>query len=181
VIYVALLRGINVGGKNRVEMGRLRATFEDLGLARVSTYINTGNVIFSDENRSTEVLVPSLEAAIAGEFGFDLKVLLRDIDTMSATEDALPAAWANDAGTKSDVMFLWEGVDDPSVIDALPVKAGIDEVVYVPGAVMWRVDRANLTRSGMRRLVGTKLYREMTIRNCNTVRKLVELMRQASA
>lgn len=179
MIYVALLRGINVGGKNKVEMSRLRATFEDLGLSHVSTYINSGNVIFSEDDRSGDSLVASIEEAIADEFGLSLKVLLRDLDTMAATEDALPPTWTNDATMKTDVMFLW--VDDPSVIDALPVREGVDDVVYAPGAIVWRVDRANLNRSGMSKIVGSKLYREMTIRNCNTVRRLVERMREAGA
>lgn len=179
VIYVALLRGINVGGKNKVEMSRLRATFENLGLAHVSTYINSGNVIFSGDDRSGDSLVASIEQAIADEFGLSLRVLVRDLDAMSATEDALPPTWTNDATMKTDVMFLW--VDDPNVIDALPAREGVDDVIYVAGAIVWRVDRANLNRSGMSKIVGTKLYREMTIRNCNTVRRLAELMRQVGA
>jgi hypothetical protein len=67
-------------------------------------------------------------------------------------------------------------VDRPSVIKQLTVKPDLDDVRYASGAVMWRVDRKNVTRSGMIKLVGTSLYKQMTIRNCNTTRKLLELM-----
>lgn len=176
MISVALLRGINVGGKNKVEMGRLRQTFERLGLEGVRTYINTGNVIFDSGCRSPESLRPNLQAAITDDFDLELEIVLRDIDEMTATADAIPESWVNDSTMKCDVMFLGESVDSPDIIEELPVQEGIDIVSYVPGAVIWKVDRPNLNRSGMRKIVGTKLYKAMTVRNCNTVRKIVELM-----
>lgn len=179
MISVALLRGINVGGKNKVEMGRLRQTFERVGLAGVRTYINTGNVIFDSGGRSPGALRPDLQAAITDEFDLELEIVLRDIDEMTATAEAIPESWVNDSTMKCDVMFLWESVDSPDIIEELPVREGIDTVTYVPGAVIWKVDRPNLTRSGMSRIVGTNLYKAMTVRNCNTVRKIVELMAEA--
>lgn len=172
---VALLRGINVGGKNKVEMRRLRATFEVAGLASVSTYINSGNVLFSDD-RTDAQLTPWIERSIETEFGFPINVLLRDVEAMASTAEAIPATWRDDATMRCYVMFLWTNVDEPAVIDALTIKMGIDDVLYVPGAIIWRVDRADLTSSGMMRLTRDDLYRSMTIRNCNTVRKLTELM-----
>lgn len=180
MISVALLRGINVGGKNKVEMDRLRATVESAGFDQVRTYINTGNVIFAHEPGDPRAIEEKLEAAIADEFGLDLKVLLRDRDTMIATEEALPDTWVNDSTMKSDVMFLWDSVNRPDVVEQLTIREGIDDVTYVPGAILWRVDRELLTKSGMNKIVGTKLYRSMTVRNVNTVRKLVALMKDSS-
>jgi len=74
------------------------------------------------------------------------------------------------------VLFLWKEFDKPSVVKELPTKPELDEVMYVPGAIIWRVDRTNVTRSGMPRLVGSALYKGMTIRNCNTARKLTAIM-----
>ena len=176
MISVVLLRGINVGGKNKVEMGRLRQTFERAGLDRVRTYINTGNVIFDSGGRSPGSLRRDLQAAITDEFDLELEILLRDIHEMTATAEAIPESWVNDSTMKCDGMFLWESVDSPDIIEELPIREGIDTVSYVPGAVIWKVDRPNLARSGMRKIVGTKLYKAMTVRNCNTVRKSVELM-----
>jgi uncharacterized protein (DUF1697 family) len=73
-------------------------------------------------------------------------------------------------------MFLWEDVDDPSVLHQITIKDGLDDVKYLPGAIVWRVDRDVLTRSGMMRLTSDDLYKQMTIRNVNTVRKLADLM-----
>ena len=174
-IRVALLRGINVGGRNKVEMSRLRTTLESAGLAQVRTYINSGNVLFRD-GRQDATLTPLVEKAIESEFGFPVKVLLRDVNAMTSTEKAIPASWKDDATTRCYVLFLWKDVDEAGVVDGLAIKKGIDRVKYVPGAIIWRVDRADLTRSGMMRVTSTDLYQSVTIRNCNTVRKLTQLM-----
>lgn len=79
MIYVALLRGINVGGKNKIEMRKLKATFEKAGMSEVTTYINSGNVIFSDSRRKPPRIVSVLEKAIAADFGLQIKVLIRDL------------------------------------------------------------------------------------------------------
>jgi uncharacterized protein (DUF1697 family) len=78
------------------------------------------------------------------------------------------------------VMFLWDDVNRPSVLKQLQIKPEIDEVRYESGAVVWRVDRKNLTRSGMMKLTSAPLYKRMSIRNVNTTRKLLELMEASS-
>lgn len=176
MIYVALLRGINVGGKNKMAMPRLKRTFEEVGLTDVTTYINSGNVIFKDSRRQPATIISALEKAIEQDFGFQIKVLIRDLAAIRKTINALPDNWTNDNSMKCDVMFLWDSFDRKDILDDLKIKPDIEDVVYVPGAIIWRVDRPNVTRSGMMKLVGTELYKGMTIRNCNTVRKLAELM-----
>lgn len=173
MVFVALLRGINVGGKNRVEMARLRESFEKLGFEDVRTYINSGNVIFRhDSAPRAEVL----EEALRAEFGFELEVTLRDRANIAAVADALPDDWVNDDTMKCDVMFLWDHLDSRQTLDEVTVKPGIDEVKPVEGALIWRVDRPVVTRSGLMRVAGSELYKSVTIRNCNTVRKLAALM-----
>jgi uncharacterized protein (DUF1697 family) len=171
---VGLLRGINVGGKNRVEMPRLKGVFERLGMGSVRTYINTGNVLFTAE--SGDHLTSHLATAIADEFGFEIPLLVVSAPRFVTVAEAIPPDWRNDSSMKCDVMFLWEQVDDAGIVDRLGPKDGIDHVLYVPGAVIWRVDRRNINQTTMLRIVGTDLYKAITIRNCNTVRKLADLI-----
>jgi uncharacterized protein (DUF1697 family) len=178
MVYVALLRGINVGGKNKVEMKQLKAVFEEAGMASVRTYINSGNVIFSSSSRSKARLATLFEDAIARHFGFKVEVVVRDIKSMRAVVKAIPSKWTNDHKMKCDVMFLWDDVNRPSVMKQLTIKPEMEDVKYESGALIWRVDRENVTKSGMMRLAGTPLYKRMTIRNCNTARKLLELMEE---
>ena len=176
MVYVALLRGINVGGKNKVDMKRLKAAFEDAGMTSVKTYINSGNVIFSSTVRSRARLGEILEDAIVRAFGFEVRVLIRDLENIKTIVETLPTTWMNDDTMKCDVMFLWDDVARPSVVEGLQIKPDMEEVRYVAGALLWRVDREGLTRSGLMKVAGTPLYKRMTIRNCNTTRKLLELM-----
>lgn len=180
MIYVALLRGINVGGNNKINMKELKGTFEWVGLQSVVTYINTGNIIFADKGRSKGELVSLLEYAIHKDFGLQIKVLILSMEDYARVMEALPAGWSNGDQMKSDVMFLWEEVDNESVVGELLHKPDIDTVIYVPGAILWSVGRDQVTRSGMQKLIGTKLYRQMTVRNVNTTRKIYELMLAAN-
>ena len=174
-VFVALLRGINVGGNRKVEMSRLREAFEGTGAGQVSTYINSGNVIFSDA-RSPAELAPVLEEAIEAEFGFHVKVLLRDLSQMRSIVEAIPDEWVNDTTQRTDVWFLWDDHDTPEIMDGLTIKEGIDEVFYLPGAIVWCADGKGLTRSGRGKVVGTDLYKSLTVRNVNSVRKIHSLM-----
>ena len=175
--YVVLLRGINVGGKNRVEMTKLKSVLEELGLLEVKTYINSGNAIFRSEPRASVELAAMIEKAIQKYFGFHVKALVRDFQNIASIVSALPASWKNDQAMKCDVLFLWEDIDSPKIVDQLTIKPEIDNLQYIKGALLWRVDRENINKSGMMKIVGTDLYKKMTIRNCNTTRKIYELMR----
>ncbi|HEX3568424.1 MAG TPA: DUF1697 domain-containing protein [Candidatus Saccharimonadales bacterium] len=174
--YVALLRGINVGGKSMVSMQELRGTIERAGMSNVSTYINSGNII-CESDLPRAVVTNTIEQAIEQKFGFAIHVVVLDRDRLLAIARALPKDWTNDAHMKCDVMFLWEHVDSPDVLKQVTLKPGIDHAHYVPGAILWAVDRDAVARSGLLRLIGTELYKHMTVRNCNTVRKLATLVK----
>jgi uncharacterized protein (DUF1697 family) len=82
--YVALLRGINVGGHRRVPMANLRKVFETIGHAEVATYIASGNVVFDSPKRATRALADELEIAILEEFGFEVDVVVRSAAEMAS-------------------------------------------------------------------------------------------------
>jgi uncharacterized protein (DUF1697 family) len=176
MVYIALLRGINVGGKNKIDMKLLKQAFEQVGMNDVVTYINTGNVIFSNNELSKAELSGVLERVIQDVFGLQIKVVVRSVEDVSRVTNAIPDSWKNDKDMKSDVMFLWDEIDDDSVLKQLVIKPNIDTVKYVPGAIIWSVDKKNLTKSGMSKIIGSKIYKQVTVRNVNTTRKIYELM-----
>jgi uncharacterized protein (DUF1697 family) len=168
---VALLRGINVGGRTKVEMPRLRQAFEAIGCADVSTYINSGNVLFTDD-RATATLVAAIEEELHRVFGLELRVVVRTAASLRAVCEAIPDDWTNDDRQKTDVLFLWDEVDDPSTLEAVAHDPELERVLYVPGALVWNIGREHVTRGNGVKLVRSELYRKMTVRNVNTVRKL---------
>jgi len=82
MIYVALLRGINVGGNNKVDMKKLKATFEEIGFRNVVTYINSGNIIFEEIPERQGTIASEAETAIKRDFHLDVKVLVRNYDNI---------------------------------------------------------------------------------------------------
>lgn len=175
--FVALLRGINVGGNNKVEMSRLKTLFENLGYQEVRTYINSGNIIFKSKLKDHKELASKIEEAIKSEFGFPVTVVTRDSKQIKAIVKAIPESWQNNAQMKCDVIFLWEEIDSKQILKDLNLKSSIDkDVKYIPGTIIWRLDKKDVNKSALLKLVGTPIYKKMTIRNCNTVRKLLSLM-----
>lgn len=176
MVYIALLRGINVGGNNKIDMKLLKQTFERVGMNDVVTYIHTGNIIFSNNSLLKNELSHILEEAIYQDFGLQIKVVVLSLEEVREIIYAIPDTWKNDKDMKSDVMFLWEEIDHESVLENLVIKPNIDTVKYVPGAILWSVDKKNVTKSGMSKIIGTKIYKQVTVRNVNTARKIYELM-----
>jgi len=175
MIYVALLRGINVGGNNKVEMKKLKTTFELLGFTNVVTYINSGNIIFEELSKEQSVINSEIERAIKQDFQLEIKVLIRNSENIETICRELPTTWIKNEMMRTDVMFLWEKFDRPEIIELLQINP-VDNVKYLSGAVLWNVEGKNYSKSGMIKLMGTELYKNMTIRNVNTVRKLHQIM-----
>jgi uncharacterized protein (DUF1697 family) len=170
--YVALLRGINVGGNKKVEMAQLKKVFESLGCTKVFTYINSGNVIF-ETNENIEVF--ALEEALYTTFGFKINLVLRDAKNIKKLCKEIPDTWKNDTQQKTDVLFLWDKFDTKKSLDLI-TSTDIDAIQYIAGAIVWNVHRDNYAKSGMKKFTGTQVYKNMTARNINTVRKLAELL-----
>lgn len=171
--YVALLRGINVGGNNKVEMAKLKKVFESLGFANVSTYINSGNILFETDK---DELAATIERALRKNFGFDIRVVVRTKKNIDKLCKNIPIEWSNDAAQKTDVLFLWDEFDNKKSI-ALIKTTDVDTLLYIDGAIVWNLRKEHYTKSGMHKFISTPLYKHMTARNVNTVRKLGELMK----
>ena len=178
--YVAFLRAVNVGGKGIVSMAAIREALMALELSDVRTYINSGNVIFSTRASDAQRLGARIEKGLEQHAGVAIKVLVMDHRSLKKLVDAIPRDWVDDKTMRTYVLLLWKELDDRTILDRLPSKPGIDELMYTPGAVVWRVGRENVSRSQMSRLVGTPLYKKMTIRSANTIRKLNELTAESA-
>jgi uncharacterized protein (DUF1697 family) len=174
--FVAFLRGVNVGGRGSISMVSLKESVESIGFTDVRTYINSGNVIFSAPRSDASVIAKRIEAAIEKATGLPLDALVLSRARLKTIVEAIPARWNNDELTKCDVMLLWKAIDDRKILNQLPAQTGIDELRYTPGAAIWRVLRKDASRSRMNRIVGSPIYKQMTIRNPNTLRKILDLM-----
>jgi uncharacterized protein (DUF1697 family) len=172
--YIALLRGINVGGNSKVEMPRLKKVFEELGFSGVSTYINSGNVIFeTNKDDDVSLVVKKIEKSLLEIFGFKIRIVVRDIKNIQKLCKDVPAEWKNDEEQKTDILFLWDEFDNKKSIDLIKTTS-VDNLKYTDGAIIWNIKRVDQNKSGMKKFIGTEVYKNMTARNVNTVRKLGE-------
>ena len=179
-VFVALLRGVNVGGNNMISMSALKKSFEALGFPHVSTYINSGNIIFTTKENDARKLEKKLEQMLSKDYQLESKVVLRSFPEMEKLVQALPRTWIGDPAFRYNVIFLRHTIDSEKILDELEVKDGLEEVVYRPGALLWSAQISDLTRTQMIKLSSRKMYLDMTIRNLNTTRKLCELMKKVA-
>lgn len=169
--YVALLRGINAGKNRRIEMKKLKILFESIGCTNVSTYINSGNVIF-ESNKNKPVIQREIESIYKKEFKFEIPTLIKTKQEIYKIAEAIPKEWKNDLKHKTDVAYLFPEIDSKKIIDELPIKKEYLDIRYVKGAVFWNIDRKNYNKSRLNKIIGHKLYQLMTVRNVNTARYL---------
>jgi len=169
--YVALLRGINVGKNNRIDMKSLKSIFEKNGYFNVSTYINTGNAIF-ESDKSSKLLVAEIESGILERTGAKISVLVKTVNELAQIVAQTPVDWENDMEQRTDIAFLFDKADTEDIINELPIRKEYLDVRYTAGALIWNVKRENYNKSQLNKIIGHRLYQYMTIRNVNTARYL---------
>jgi uncharacterized protein (DUF1697 family) len=178
-IFVALLRGVNVGGKNMISMSSLKTSFERIGFQDVSTYINSGNILFKSKETDARKLEKKIEQMLSKEYKLDSKVVVKSYSEMANLITSLPKNWNGDKAYRFNVMFLRHAIDSEDLLNGLEPNQEIEEVVvYRPGALLWSSLLSDLNQTNMAKVSSKKSFQEVTVRNLNTTRKLYELMKK---
>lgn len=179
-VFVALLRGVNVGGNNMISMSSLKESFEMMGFAQVTTYINSGNIVFKTKEGDVRKLERKIEQMLSRDYNLDSKVVLRSLPEMEKLVKSLPPDWNGDSRWRHNVIFLRHSIDSEKILSDLPFNSDIEQIFYRPGAVLWSAQVSEITRSKMVKLSSRKIFQDMTIRNLNTTKKLYELMKKVA-
>ena len=141
MIYVALLRGINVGGRNITKMAALRACLENAGFARVETFIQSGNVVFESARKSAAKLAPEIDAATESALGINPRVVVLSRDRLKTVLSDAPAAWRSRTDLRMNIAFLRPPVTVAAALKEVDVRPGVDSVEGGTG-VLYPVDGA---------------------------------------
>lgn len=175
--YLALLRGINVGGNNKVAMSELRTCFERAGFTGVSTYINSGNIFFESDETDLVDLVHRCEAAIEKTFGFMVVVTVISQDAYKDAMRHAPSWWADGTpATRNDALFVIPPATTQEVLDELTKKISrVDKLDSRGQVVFWTLPMADYGKSVVPKIVGTPIYKRITIRSSTTAKKLLDL------
>jgi uncharacterized protein (DUF1697 family) len=178
--FVALLRGINVGGHGLVRMAALKAAFERAGLADVRTYLQSGNVVFRSRERDARALAAIAERATAADCGVTCRIIIKPRRAYERIVHAIPDGWnGTDKAWRYNVLFLHHTVDRRPIVRQLDHDPALEQLTYCPGALLWAVRSRDVSRSRVARLKRQPLYQDITVRNLNTTRKLYDLLQDA--
>lgn len=174
--HVVLLRGINVGGRNRISMSDLRGCFEAEGFGTVSTYIQSGNVLLDARGSATE-LTDRIERMLSASFGYEASVVVRTRAQMRTIVDRAPAGFGADAARyRYDVIFLKQPLTAATAMRSIATREGVDRVWAGRGVLYFARVTAKATQSRLPKLVSTPIYPHVTIRNWNTTTTLRRMM-----
>lgn len=174
--YVALLRGINVGGRNPVPMADLRAVFEAAGYGAVTTYIQSGNVLFTADVPA-RTLEPTIEALLLECFAAPIMTVVRSRRQLrSVVSSAPPGFGARPDEYHSDVLFVRSPLTPARMLSVVQVREGVDRAWQGPGVIYFERLSVRRAESRMSRIVGTPEYRRTTIRSWSTTTRLLELL-----
>ncbi len=181
--YVALLRGINVGGTNKVVMSELREQIADEGYTNVRTYINSGNLLFEAEaeaetNTPCEAIAQIVEEVLARRYDFPIRLALMTAQDYLAELRNMPDWWHGEVARR-DALFYTRGLDPDHVRERIEAMELGDEAVHVgEHAVFWaKFDEKTFLKTAYhKRLLREDFYRQVTIRSGSTVEKIAAML-----
>ncbi len=181
--YVLLLRGINVGGKNKIRMKELKLFLEEQGFSNVITYIQSGNVVLQSDLDS-KTLSKKVEKGLPRRFKLDssiIKVLVLTKKQLQKIVDNKPKGFGDEPEKyHSDAIFLID-IDSDKAMTVFNPREGVDKVWPNDGVIYSQRLSAKRTKSRLSKIVGTLPYRSMTIRNWKTTTTLLEVIRKIDA
>lgn len=176
-LYLALLRGINVGGNTIIRMTLLKECLEKMGLRDVFTYIQSGNVLFYSTETSIDRLAAKIEQVLSKQFKFESRIVVVAHNTLQGVVKRAPQGFGKDpAGYRYDVIFLRKPLTAGEAMKRFKLKEGVDAAWKGKGVIYFSRLIRKAAQSRLSRIVSLPIYQNMTIRNWNTVTKLLALM-----
>lgn len=176
-VYLALLRGINVGGKNIIKMADLKACFESIGFSNVTTYIQSGNVVFASPEKDNASLTDKIEKTLSTRFNYTSRLVLVTHPEMKKIVAGAPKGFGDDPDTyRYDVIFLKGPLTPAKAMEQVSVKEGVDQAYQGKYVLYFSRLISRASQSRLTRIISLPVYQNMTIRNWNTTTKLLALM-----
>lgn len=176
--YIALLRGINISGKNKIPMAELKAGFESLGFQEVKTYLNSGNVAFASEEDDSKKLMMQIEKMIDIQFGFTVPVLVISKEKLVDILEHAPDWWGNeDKEIYDNLIFIIPPATYGEVYHEIgEPKAKLEKVEDYEDVIFWSFRRKEYQKTNWwSKTASADIGSKLTIRTANTVRKIAKM------
>ena len=179
--YLALLRGINVGGNNIIKMADLKACFERLGFTGVATYIQSGNILFKSAEKDKLKLTHKIEKALSERFRYKSRMVVVTHKEIRRIVDGAPKGFGKDLDQyRCDVIFLKEPLIARDAMKNVSTKDGVDQAYMGKHVLYFSRLISKATQSHLSKIIALPMYQNMTIRNWNTTTKLLALMEKGN-
>ena len=177
--YIALLRGINVGGKNKIVMAELRKAFEENGFMDVKTYMNSGNIIFNSPLKDEKALKEICELIISEQFKLNIPVTIISREYLEKAINHAPSWWDSNKEAKHNTIF----VIPPETVENIAatigsIKLEYEKVDYYGNVIFWSAPIRTFSKTRWSKVASTPVYKSITIRNANTTKKLLQLLQE---
>jgi uncharacterized protein (DUF1697 family) len=180
VRYLALLRGVNVGGNNLVKMADLRSAFEGMGFEDVSTYIASGNVLFRAPRQKRGALATRVESELSRRYGSELKAVLLTEAHLKRVVGEAPRGFGADSEL-CDVIFVRSPLTVRQAFAQLEFKEGVDRAWAGRGVIYFSRLASRASSSRLSKFAGLPVYKSVTVRSWSTTRKLLALIDSRAA
>lgn len=176
-MHIALLRGINVGGKNSIRMADLKHAFAALGFTDVRTYIQSGNVLFRGGDGSAKRIALRIEEALSSRFDYSARVVVKSKRQYQDALGCAPPNWGESPARKHNALFVVAGTSTTAILKELPpLRDELEEVTCGPGVIFWSGAIKGIARTSMMKIGQLPIYREVTVRNHKTTFRLLQLL-----
>jgi len=179
--YLALLRGINVGGNNIIKMADLKACFENMGFTDVITYIQSGNVLFRSAEKDKTQLTQKIEQGLSKRFSYKSRLVVVAHKELRKIVDGVPKGFGKGLDKyRCDVIFLKEPLTAREAMKNVSLKEGVDAAHAGKSVLYFSRLISKATQSHITKIIALPMYQNMTIRNWNTTTKLLALMEKGN-
>lgn len=180
MMHVALLRGINVGGRNAIAMADLRACFEDAGYPSARTYIQSGNVVFDTAETDRAALTAAIGSMLEAAFERPMAVTVRSRPELRRIVDEAPAGFgAQPDAYLCDTLFLMPPLTPAEVLEQVTPREGVDAAYAGTDVVYFQRRTSRAAQSRLSRVASLPMYQHMTIRSWRTTTRLLALMEES--
>ena len=175
--YIALLRGINISGKNKIVMSELKKEFDNLGYQEITTYLNSGNVIFETDLEDKNAIKNNIQLMIKDKFNFDIPTYIITSQELKELLNHSPEWWGKDDKEIYDnIIFIIPPTTYSEVFNTIGCPNEYEKIQEHKNNIFWSFDLKNYRKSNWwSKTASTDISDKITIRTANTMRKILEI------
>ena len=178
--YIALLRGVNISGKNKISMTKLKEEFKHLGYKEIITYLNSGNIIFNSNITDKDTIKNNIQLMIKSKFSLDIPIFIITSQELEELLNNNPNWWGkNDKETYDNIIFIIPPTTYNDVISVIGSPNEHEKIKEYNNNIFWSYSLKNYRKTNWwSKTASTSISKNITIRTANTMKKILEICKR---